>query len=82
MEYPGNVPSVILEYGPGVFMREEKMRYLLNARQMKACDETTTNTFKVPSAVLMERSAIAVRDVVLERFPDAARILVICGFST
>lgn len=55
------------------------MRYLLNARQMKACDETTTNTFKVPSAVLMERSAIAVRDVVLERFPDAARILVICG---
>lgn len=55
------------------------MRYLLNADQMKACDQATIERFKVPSLVLMERAALAVRDVVLERYPDAGRILVICG---
>ncbi len=55
------------------------MRYLLNAEQMAACDKATIGHFKVPSIVLMERAAMAVRDVVLERFPDARRILVICG---
>ncbi len=56
-----------------------KMRYLLNADQMKACDQATIEKFKVPSEVLMERAALAVRDVVLERYPDAHRILAICG---
>ena len=51
------------------------MRYLLNAQQMAACDKATIEHFKVPSEVLMERAALAVRDVVLERFPDARRIL-------
>ncbi len=55
------------------------MRYLLNADQMKACDQATIEKFKVPSLVLMERAALAVRDVVLERYPEARRILVICG---
>lgn len=55
------------------------MRYLLNADQMKACDQATIEKFKVPSLVLMERAALAVRDVVLDRFPDARKILVICG---
>ena len=55
------------------------MKYLLNAEQMKACDQATTEVFKVPSLVLMERAALAVRDAVLERFPDAFRILVVCG---
>lgn len=55
------------------------MKYLLNAQQMKACDEATIEKFKVPSLVLMERAALAVRDVVLERYPEACRILVLCG---
>lgn len=55
------------------------MRYLLNAQQMRACDQTTIETFQVPSLVLMERAALAVRDVVLERYPLAGRILVLCG---
>lgn len=55
------------------------MKYLLNAAQMKACDQTTIEHFKVPSLVLMERAALAVRDVVLERYPDARRILAVCG---
>ena len=55
------------------------MKYLLNAQQMKACDEATIETFGMPSLVLMERAALAVRDVVLERYPDARRILAVCG---
>ena len=55
------------------------MKYLLNAEQMKACDRTTIEAFRVPSLVLMERAALAVRDVVLERYPDASRILAVCG---
>ncbi len=55
------------------------MRYLLSADQMKACDMATIEKFKVPSLVLMERAALAVRDAVLEYYPDAGRILVICG---
>ena len=41
------------------------MRYLLNAAQMKACDASTIKQFKMPSIVLMERAALAVRDTVL-----------------
>ena len=55
------------------------MKYLLDAQQMKACDQATTQTFRVPSVVLMERAALAVRDVVLERYPQARRILAVCG---
>ena len=55
------------------------MKYLLNAGQMKACDLATIEHFKVPSLVLMERAALAVRDVVIDRFPDARRILAVCG---
>ena len=38
------------------------MRYLLNAAEMKSCDISTIERFKVPSEVLMERAALAVRD--------------------
>ena len=55
------------------------MRYLLNAAQMKACDASTIKQFRMPSIVLMERAALAVRDTVLKRYPDAEKILVICG---
>ncbi len=55
------------------------MKYLLNAQQMKACDKATIEVFGMPSLVLMERAALAVRDVVLLRYPNARRILVVCG---
>ena len=55
------------------------MQYLLTAEQMKACDETTITQMGMPSLVLMERAALAVRDAVLEYYPDAKRILVLCG---
>ncbi len=55
------------------------MKYLLNAGQMRICDEYTIQNKGMPSLVLMERAALAVRDAVLERFPGAHDILVICG---
>ncbi len=55
------------------------MKYLLTSAQMQACDSTQIDQYGMPSVVLMERAALAVRDAVLERFPDAQRILVICG---
>lgn len=55
------------------------MKYLLTSEQMKKCDRTEIEHYGMPSAVLMERAALSVRDVILERFPDAADILVICG---
>lgn len=55
------------------------MRYLLTSEQMKACDRTEIEYYGVPSVVLMERAALAVRDVVMNRYPDASDILVICG---
>ena len=55
------------------------MRYLLTSEQMKTCDRTEIEHYGVPSVVLMERAALAVRDVILNRYPDVTDILVICG---
>lgn len=38
------------------------MRYLVNSREMKAYDNNTTEIFKIPSLVLMERAAVAVTE--------------------
>ena len=55
------------------------MRYLLTSEQMKTCDRTEIEHYGVPSVVLMERAALAVRDVILNRYPNVSDILVICG---
>lgn len=54
------------------------MRYLLNHIQMKACDTSTIERFKVPSEVLMERAALAVRDAAIAEFAPE-KVLVLCG---
>lgn len=54
------------------------MRYLLNHIQMKSCDTSTIERFKVPSEVLMERAALAVRDAAVEHF-HPRKVLVLCG---
>ena len=36
------------------------MKYLVNSREMKQYDTNTTEHFKVPSLLLMERAALAV----------------------
>ena len=48
---------------------EDNMRYLLTSEQMKTCDRTEIEHYGVPSVVLMERAALAVRDVILNRYP-------------
>ncbi len=55
------------------------MEYLVNAREMKACDEQTSKTYGMPPVVLMERAAEAVADEVKARIKKSATILVLCG---
>ncbi|MBR2948300.1 MAG: NAD(P)H-hydrate dehydratase [Lachnospiraceae bacterium] len=43
------------------------MEYLVTAKQMQYCDRMTSEYFKIPSAVLMERAALACTDVILKR---------------
>ncbi len=56
-------------------------KHIVTAQQMRACDDYTIQTEKIPSQVLMERAAGAVVDVLCQRddlFP-AGRVLLLCG---
>ena len=53
------------------------MKKILTARQMRECDYSTISE-GTPSAVLMERAAKAVYDVLIERF-DTSYTLIVCG---
>ncbi len=59
------------------------MKYLVNSMQMRECDRNTSEYYKVPSVVLMERAALAVTECVREVFVESVsangRILVVCG---
>ena len=55
------------------------MEYLVNAREMKTCDEQTSKTYGMPPMVLMERAAEAVAAEVKARVKKDAVILVLCG---
>ncbi len=43
------------------------MKYVVNTEQMKCCDEATSTHFHVSAAVLMERAALAVVEVIKEQ---------------
>lgn len=43
------------------------MEYLVTAAQMRQYDKNTSDYFKIPSAVLMERAALSCVDVILQR---------------
>lgn len=54
--------------------------YLVNSQEMKQYDKNTIEYYGVPSAVLMERAALAVFQEIRTRFSDTSnRILVVCG---
>lgn len=56
------------------------MSYLLNSQEMKNCDKNTIEYYGIPSAVLMERAALAVVEEIRRRFQAKnTRILVVCG---
>ena len=46
---------------------------------MRKIDRRTTERFGIPSVVLMENAAIAVVDVIHERYPNADRVAIFCG---
>lgn len=55
------------------------MKYLVNSREMKQYDTNTTEHFKVPSLLLMERAALAVFDEIKRQYPCSKKFLIVCG---
>lgn len=52
---------------------------IVSAAEMRAIDRVTTEKFGVPTLTLMENAGSAVSRFVLDDYPDAERIGVICG---
>ncbi|WP_288773888.1 NAD(P)H-hydrate dehydratase [uncultured Eubacterium sp.] len=56
------------------------MKYILNSREMKLCDENTMRRRGMLSAVLMERAALATMQEIVKRYPNpVTKVLVVCG---
>ena len=55
------------------------MKYVVTTAEMKACDHGTIEQVGIPSMVLMERAALAVTEVIIKRYPDRNRILIVAG---
>ena len=51
------------------------MEYLVTAKQMQACDRATSEYFKVPGVVLMERAALACVELIKQRQEQMAVLL-------
>jgi hydroxyethylthiazole kinase-like uncharacterized protein yjeF len=52
---------------------------ILSSEQMRNIDRRATESFGVPSIVLMENAAIAVVEATFEHFPEAERAAIFCG---
>ena len=52
---------------------------VLTAAEMRAVDARSATEFDVPLWVLMERAGEVVARFVLRRYPDAGRVMVLCG---
>ena len=56
------------------------MKYILNSREMKQCDENTMRRRGMLSAVLMERAALETMQEIIKRYPNpVTKVLVVCG---
>ncbi len=55
------------------------MQYLVNSREMKRYDRNTTECLGIPSAVLMERAALAAVEALREQRLRLSHVLVVCG---
>lgn len=49
------------------------------SEQMRKLDRCATDMFGIPSIVLMENAALAVVDVIADRYPSADRVALFCG---
>ena len=54
-------------------------RNLYRAEQVRELDRLAIESFNVPSSVLMERAGSAAFEALRQRWPDAKRIVVLCG---
>ena len=52
---------------------------ITTAEEMRAIDRVTTERFGVPSLTLMENAGGAVARFILQHYPEANRVVVICG---
>ena len=52
---------------------------ITTAAEMREIDRVTTEKYGVPSLTLMENAGTGVANFILERYPQAERITVICG---
>jgi NAD(P)H-hydrate epimerase len=52
---------------------------ILNAGQMRAADAHAIHDLGIPSMTLMENAASEVVKVIVERYPEKCRVLVVCG---
>jgi NAD(P)H-hydrate epimerase len=52
---------------------------IVSAAEMRAIDRVTSERFGVPSLTLMENAGAAVAQFVLEQYPQAKRVGVVCG---
>jgi ADP-dependent NAD(P)H-hydrate dehydratase / NAD(P)H-hydrate epimerase len=53
--------------------------WLLSGNEMQACDRVTSEVFGVPSIELMRNASRAVAGFVRQQFPQAQRVMVLCG---
>jgi ADP-dependent NAD(P)H-hydrate dehydratase / NAD(P)H-hydrate epimerase len=68
----------LLEFERLILSRTTIMK-IVSASEMREVDRATSEQFGVPSATLMENAGTAVADFVVELWPTAKRIGVICG---
>jgi ADP-dependent NAD(P)H-hydrate dehydratase / NAD(P)H-hydrate epimerase len=52
---------------------------ITTAEEMRAIDRATTERFGVPSLTLMENAGSAIAQFILHRYPEANRVIVVCG---
>lgn len=52
---------------------------ITTAEEMRKIDRATTEHFGVPSLTLMENAGSAIGRFILQRYPEANRVIVICG---
>ena len=64
--------------GAALLYGRRKMKYIVSAQEMKACDRNTTDKIGMPSLVLMERAAYGVFEEIMKG-PVPRRTLVAAG---
>lgn len=55
------------------------MKYIVTAEEMREYDNNTITRIGIPAMVLMERAALAVRDVIVKDYFAGQRVLIVAG---